>query len=59
MSGNKNLVIPYVNDNMEDFGRELSKLISSFYKNIELLRVVFKAPFEIKNFPTSKTRHRN
>ena len=43
------LVLPYINEDMEDFGRELSQLVKSFFKNIEL-RVVFKAPFEIKNF---------
>ena len=34
---------------MEDFGRRLSQLVKSFYKNIEL-RVVIKSPFEIKLF---------
>ena len=43
------LVLPYINEDMEDFGRELSQLVKSFFKNIEL-RVVFKAPFEINNF---------
>ena len=43
------LDLPYINEGMEDFCRELSQLVKSFFKNIEL-RVVFKASFEIKNF---------
>ena len=42
------LVLPFINENMDRFGQDLTKLVASFFTNIEL-KVVFKAPSEIKN----------
>ena len=49
------LVLPYINVEIEKFGSELSKLVEEYYNNVKL-KVVFKAPREIKDLFTFKDK---
>lgn len=42
------LCLPFVNNEVENFGKDLSKLVEDFFNNVKL-KVVFKAPKEIKD----------
>jgi hypothetical protein len=49
------LVLPYINVEIEKFGSDLSKLVEEYYNNVKL-KVVFKAPREIKDLFTFKDK---